>query len=54
MVDYVAAFRADLDAVEPARPTMPDAAASLPLAAGKWSPIDEIQWSLTPIDRSNS
>ena len=42
MVDYVAAFRADLDAAEPALRTIPDAAAGIPLAPGKWSPKEVI------------
>ena len=42
MVDYVAAFRADLDAAEPALRTIPDAAAGIPLAPGRWSPKEVI------------
>jgi ribosomal-protein-alanine N-acetyltransferase len=42
MVDYIAAFRADLDAAEPALRSIPDAAAGIPLAPGKWSPKEII------------
>jgi RimJ/RimL family protein N-acetyltransferase len=42
MVDYFAAFRADLDAAEPALRAMPDVTAGIPLAPGKWSPKEVI------------
>ena len=42
MVDYFAAFRADLDAAEPELRAIVDAAAALPLAPGKWSPEEII------------
>lgn len=42
MVDYVAAFHADLDAAEPALRAIPDAAAGIPMAPGKWSPKEII------------
>jgi hypothetical protein len=37
MVDYVSAFRADLDTAEPALRGISDAAAGFPVAPGKWS-----------------
>lgn len=37
MVDYIAAFRSDLDTAEPALRRMTDSEASIPRAPGKWS-----------------
>ena len=37
MVDYIAAFREDLDVAEPKLRRISDAAASVPRAPGKWS-----------------
>lgn len=42
MVDYSEAFREDLDAAEPALRRIPDEAAAIPLAPGKWSPKEVI------------
>ena len=42
VVDYIAAFQADLDVAEPALRRMTDAAASIPRAPGKWSPKEVI------------
>ena len=42
MVDYIAAFRADLDTAEPALRLVSDAAAGIPLAPGKWCPKEII------------
>ena len=42
MVDYIAAFRADLEAAEPALRKISDAAAGIPLGPGKWSPKETI------------
>lgn len=42
MVDFVAAFSADLNAAEPALRAIPDAVAGIPLAPGKWSPKEVI------------
>ena len=36
MVDYIAAFRTDLDTAEPALRRISDPAAGVPLAPGKW------------------
>lgn len=38
MVDYIAAFRSDLEIAEPALRRVGDAAAGIPLSPGKWSP----------------
>jgi RimJ/RimL family protein N-acetyltransferase len=38
MIDYIAAFRADLDTAEPALRRITDTAAETPLAPGKWCP----------------
>src|SRR5687768_5883595 len=38
MVDYISAFREDLDIAEPKLRNITDAAASVPCAPGKWSP----------------
>jgi RimJ/RimL family protein N-acetyltransferase len=42
MVDYVAAFRTDLETAEPALRRITDAAAGIPLAPGKWCPKEII------------
>ncbi len=42
MVDYIAAFRSDLEAAEPALRKISDAAAGVPLAPGKWSPKETL------------
>jgi RimJ/RimL family protein N-acetyltransferase len=42
MVNYISAFREDLDASEPALRRLSDAAAGIPLAPGKWSPKEVI------------
>ena len=42
MVDYLAAFRADLETAEPALRRITDAAAGIPLAPGKWCPKEII------------
>ena len=42
MVDYIAAFRSDLEAAEPALRNISDAAAGIPLGPGKWSPKETL------------
>lgn len=42
MVDYLAAFRSDLETAEPALRRITDAAAGIPLAPGKWCPKEVI------------
>ena len=42
MIDYIAAFRSDLDIAEPALRKISDAAAGVPLAPGKWSPKETL------------
>lgn len=42
MVDYIAAFRTDLDTAEPALRRITDAAAGVPRAPGKWCPKEII------------
>lgn len=42
MVDYINAFREDLDVAEPALRRLSDAAAGIALAPGKWSPKEVI------------
>jgi RimJ/RimL family protein N-acetyltransferase len=42
MVDYIAAFRSDLEAAEPALRRISDAAAGIPFGPGKWSPKETL------------
>ena len=42
MVDYIAVFRSDLEAADPALRKISDAAAGIPLGPGKWSPKETL------------